>query len=380
MRVRSIISASGLLAAIGLLIAPGVARADVDLTGEWEILTSVEGVVEAFDVTVTQSGTMLTIDLYPYGPLSGSIDPVSGVFTIDALTPACDGFYLAGIATPDGASFTGAAGRQWLSFLPLPFCGTFFGDAIGARAACGNQIPGPSEVCDDGNTADGDCCTSACDAVAPSGTICRPSTHGCDAAETCYGGGGPCPPDSGSSDFDGDGRCNGADPCEGGAVATRARLATATHDATAGDDRLKLKGTFTFPYSPVFNPVADGARVAIYDGADQPLADVTVPGGAYNPLTRAGWKVSANGYKFRWKSPTPAGGLLTGVALAGVPGPSGEVRFRIKGKQGTWASAPVALPLSAVVALDPAQPLLDCGQATFATCTLDGATASVSCR
>lgn len=362
-----------------LLASPGAVRADVDLSGVWEIYTSVEGVDEAFDATVTQTGTALTIDFFPAGPLSGTIDPVSGEFSVGALVPSCGGFLFTGIAAPDGTSFSGAVGRQFIISFP-PFCATFFGSLIGARAACGNGISGPSEACDDGNANDGDCCSSACDAVAPAGTVCRPSSHACDAAETCYGGGGPCPPDSGSSDFDGDGRCNGTDPCEGGVVASGAKLATATHDATAGDDRLKLKGTFTFPYSPVFDPVADGARVAIYDGNDQPLADVTLPAGAYDPLTRTGWKVSANGYKFRWKSPTPAGGLISGARLAGVPGPSGVVHFGIKGKRGTWANAPVALPLSAVVALDPAQPLLDCGQATFAACTLSPATASVSCR
>ena len=75
-----------------LLASPGAVRADVDLSGEWEIYTSVEGVDEAFDATVTQSGTALTIAFFPAGPLSGTIDPVSGAFSVGPRPPSSTRF------------------------------------------------------------------------------------------------------------------------------------------------------------------------------------------------------------------------------------------------------------------------------------------------
>src|SRR5436309_4065137 len=72
-------------------------------------------------------------------------------------------------------------------------------------SVCGNGVVEPGEQCDDGNTLDGDCCSSTCQfdpAGAPcTGTnVCLTATT-CDGAGVC-GGGTPTP-----------GACNDGNPC-----------------------------------------------------------------------------------------------------------------------------------------------------------------------
>ena len=63
---------------------------------------------------------------------------------------------------------------------------------------CGNGIIEGTETCDDGNTANGDCCSSTCQYESAS-TVCRASAGACDVAETCTGSSAPCPADSKST-------------------------------------------------------------------------------------------------------------------------------------------------------------------------------------
>ncbi len=58
---------------------------------------------------------------------------------------------------------------------------------------CGNGIVSGDEQCDDGNTVDGDCCSSSCQ-IEEAGTVCREAVNGvCDSAEVCDGTSGSCP-------------------------------------------------------------------------------------------------------------------------------------------------------------------------------------------
>jgi cysteine-rich repeat protein len=63
---------------------------------------------------------------------------------------------------------------------------------------CGNNVKEPSEDCDDGNTLDGDCCSSTCD-FETAGSSCAPDTDPCtsdvcDGAGNCVHTGGTCTP------------------------------------------------------------------------------------------------------------------------------------------------------------------------------------------
>src|SRR5207244_897367 len=61
-------------------------------------------------------------------------------------------------------------------------------------ATCGNGVVEATEACDDGNLANGDCCSSAC-TIEAAGTVCRAAAGICDVAESCNGVSNNCPAD-----------------------------------------------------------------------------------------------------------------------------------------------------------------------------------------
>ena len=65
---------------------------------------------------------------------------------------------------------------------------------VAVTGLCGNGILDPGEQCDDGNTTDGDCCSSACQ-FESSAVVCRASAGPCDVAEHCTGSSATCPAD-----------------------------------------------------------------------------------------------------------------------------------------------------------------------------------------
>jgi extracellular elastinolytic metalloproteinase len=82
---------------------------------------------------------------------------------------------------------------------------------------CGNGVLDAGEQCDDGDTQDGDCCSSACqfESVA---TECRASAGACDVAEFCTGDSGTCPGDDFAPDTT---ECRAAvDVCDGAELCT----------------------------------------------------------------------------------------------------------------------------------------------------------------
>ena len=57
------------------------------------------------------------------------------------------------------------------------------------RSRCGNGVVNPGEQCDDGNSANGDCCSSTCQ-LDPAGTACGSATSDtCDDPDTCNASG-----------------------------------------------------------------------------------------------------------------------------------------------------------------------------------------------
>jgi cysteine-rich repeat protein len=83
---------------------------------------------------------------------------------------------------------------------------------------CGNGTVDAGEDCDDGNTTNGDCCSSSCH-FESAGTTCRPSAGVCDVAETCTGASAPCPANafvsSGTVCRSSAGVCDVAESCTG---------------------------------------------------------------------------------------------------------------------------------------------------------------------
>jgi len=97
-------------------------------------------------------------------------------------------------------------------FLPLQFWGysNFF---VGKPVECGNGVLTSGEQCDDGNTVDGDCCSSTC-TIESAGTVCRAAVDPiCDVVETCDGVSPSCPADVTTPDGT---TCTDTDACTTG--------------------------------------------------------------------------------------------------------------------------------------------------------------------
>jgi cysteine-rich repeat protein len=164
-----------------------------------------------------------------------------------------------------------------------------------APAVCGNSIVESGETCDDGNTADGDCCSAACQ-LEPSGSVCRAAAGACDLEETCNGVDDQCPADAKSTAEcrATAGACDVAESCDGSGDAcpadalepatTECRAAAGVCDASEACD-----GVGDACPADVFEPVGTECRSAagVCDlaetctGADaQCPADVFVPNGS----------------------------------------------------------------------------------------------------
>src|SRR5882724_8484272 len=194
----------------------------------------------------------------------------------------------------------------------------------------------------------------------------------CDADDDC-----PLVANADQADADGDGIGDACDPCTGAAVAG-AKLALGKLGAPAGDDTLAFKGRMTVPVAPAIDPLTTGVRVLV-DG----VLDATIPGGAFDPATKTGWKVKKNG-AFAYHN--GEGGILGIVKVALKPSSQtpGLVQFAVAGKTGSYAVDPAHLPRQATLILDAAAG--QCGDAGFAgpppapVCVYKAKRAKVQCK
>lgn len=200
----------------------------------------------------------------------------------------------------------------------------------------------------------------------------------CDADDNCVSAANPAQEDGDADDIG-----DACDPCTSGAVVTEPQLTLSRVGPPPNDERFKLKGRMIVAATPTFDPSQQGARVLIEDALGGTVLDVAVPPGLYDPLTRAGWKVSSGGWQYRSSSGLQG---LTKLVVSRKPTAPGVVSFTGTGKGATIAVAPGQLPLGFTVVVEGTLGVHgQCGAASFADpivsrCKFASSGATLKCR
>jgi parallel beta-helix repeat protein len=175
--------------------------------------------------------------------------------------------------------------------------------------------------------------------------------------------------------------------CEIASPVSKARLIVKRLDTPPGDDTLTFKGELvvTHPFAPPLDPVVAGVAVVIEDAAGARVLDVTVPGGAYDSVTKVGWQAARSGTSWKYvdKSVVPPAGITTVTVKDVSKKQPGLLKVKVVGKRGTYLVDTASLPLTGLLILDPPTAASgQCGVATFVgpeqACTTDGK--GVKCR
>ncbi|MGH7789007.1 MAG: right-handed parallel beta-helix repeat-containing protein [Candidatus Binatia bacterium] len=170
--------------------------------------------------------------------------------------------------------------------------------------------------------------------------------------------------------------------CTSAVTMTAAAVRIARIDTPPGDDSLAFNGrlVLTHPFTPALDPTTYGVGVVITDQLGAGVLDAAIPGGAYDPATKAGWRTSSTGKRWRYtnKSSTPANGLTSVVIKDLSSRQPGLIDFKVKGRRGDYPVAPAAATLTGTLVLDP--PTAETGQCGAGTgaCINDGR--SLRCR
>jgi cysteine-rich repeat protein len=286
--------ASAFDARVRLVKGGAIGSTDRSLPGDWNTLV---------DVVVTYGGSS---DLWGETWTAADINAADFGFAISVFLPD-------GIALVDAISIT-----------------VFY------NTLCGNAVVDASEneQCDDGNTSDGDCCSSTCRFDA-AGTPC-PDALVCNGDETCDGigvcDGGPIPPcDDGTlctRDFCAEpGGCvNDDSPVTDCRTATKSTLIMRDGSPDTRDKLAWkwLKGAQTDQADFGLPTGTTQYALCVYRGATGPLAsDYTVPGHATK------WSPSgARGYRYKDKDAAADG--IAKILLKG--GAQNRSKIQAKGK------------------------------------------------
>ena len=148
------------------------------------------------------------------------------------------------------------------------------------------------------------------------------------------------------------------EPCT---PAVKQKLAVTKLLAPSGDERLTLKGQAALPSTLGLDPPADGVRVVVEDADDAAVLDTTISGGAYDPVSRIGWRIGGGGTSWTYRNP---GSHPQGIRVVGVKIPRSTpllVKFKVKGQNGAYSVG--TLPLRATLVLAP--PVERCIAATW---------------
>ncbi|MBI3786011.1 MAG: hypothetical protein HY270_21685 [Deltaproteobacteria bacterium] len=250
---------------------------------------------------------------------------------------------------------------------------TFQSSATVCRAAAG--------VCDVAENCTGSSAACPSDTLLPSTTTCRASAGACDVTENCTGADAACPADAfqpstmtcraSVSDCDPAETCTGsaaACPPDGthGVNATKPKVTLTKQTTPPGDDGLTFKGEYVLAANVLssLDPVSGGAHVQIHDSTNATLVDATLPPGAYDTISKTGWKVSKTGRKWTYVNPSGVQGItklvVTNKDNSKTPG---RVTFSVTGTRGNFAVNPSHIPVSASLSFNVNAG--DCALSTF---------------
>jgi len=150
-----------------------------------------------------------------------------------------------------------------------------------------------------------------------------------------------------------------------------------------GKHKISFSGTAIMPHDPPVNLLANGFRFVVEDGQGDVVVDATVPPGAYDPLTKNGWRANGRGGFFYKNNGAALNNGLFSVTVNELRAAPGKFQFRIKAKDGSYALAPADLPLRVTVILDPptAATTGQCTEAQYADeCRFNKAESTVRCK
>lgn len=196
---------------------------------------------------------------------------------------------------------------------------------------CGDGIQAPNEACDDGNTANGDCCSATCQ-FEPNGSPC-PDADLCDGTETCNGAGG-CVAGTPLTCSDGDvctqDSCNPTSGCvytgtPRGDCRTAQKGLLLIKSGNPSKDKLAwkwIKGEAT-SLDDLGTPTGTTAyTLCVYAGTAVAELEATIPGGP-------NWKpIGSKGFKYK-----DASGSGDGIQKALLKsGAAGKAKAQVKGK------------------------------------------------
>jgi parallel beta-helix repeat protein len=152
--------------------------------------------------------------------------------------------------------------------------------------------------------------------------------------------------------------------CEAGGEVLKPRLDIGGLDTPTADDRLTFKGRALLPYplTPALDPVAVGVGILIEDALGTRVLELSIPGGAYDAVTKVGWKASPT--RGVWKYVDRSADPPSGVASVSIKDLSrktpGVVQFSVKGRRSLYPVDVANLPLTGVLVFDP--PTAETGQ------------------
>jgi hypothetical protein len=214
-------------------------------------------------------------------------------------------------------------------------------------------------------------CTTVCppDAVEPAATLCRSAANVCDPVESCDGSSNTCPAD-----------------IHGVAVA-KPKVVLKKLTKPIGNAGLKFAGEYVLALDllAALDPISMGAEVLVEDSTAATVVDAAIPPGAYDPVSKIGWKINGAGTKWTYVNKTGISGIVkVGISNKNSPKTPGRVTFKVTGKNGSYIVVSANIPLTAALAVD--TPAGDCALATFPgphpepVCGFNASGATLTCK